>query len=292
MRIGFAGLGRMGWLMAANLATSHHDLVVWNRSREKARMFAHQYGVSYVDEPWQVTAQSDVIITMLADDKASEAVHFGAGGLFAGQDGTERDHRCTFIEMGTISPDHFRTLREKASGHSVIDAPVSGSTTAAAEGALVIMAGASVEEVATLQPVFNALSREVIPLKEPGAGCVMKLSVNLLIHGINQCLAESMALSSSVGIKAEDAFEVIEKSAAAAPSVRYRKDLYLDERNHPVSFTVSLAQKDVGLALELAKKHNVDMPQSEVTYRQLSRASERGYADRDMAAMVQFILEQ
>ena len=69
----------------------------------------------------------------------------------------------------------------------------------------------------------------------------------------------------------------------------YRKNLYLEESNHPVSFTVALAKKDMGLALELAKKHGVNMPQSEVTHSQLVSASESGYADRDMAAMIQFI---
>ncbi|MCL7940554.1 NAD(P)-binding domain-containing protein [Halomonas sp. ATCH28] len=145
--------------------------------------------------------------------------------------------------MGTISPDHLETLREKAAGHRVIDAPVSGTNQAATEGTLLIMAGATSDEVAALSPVFEPLSGDVIPLNNPGAGCVMKLSVNMLIHGINQCLAESMALASSAGIKAEDAFRVIESSAAAAPSLRYRKNLYLDECNDPVSFTVALAKK-------------------------------------------------
>ncbi len=292
MRIGFAGLGRMGWPMAANLATSNHELVVWNRSQEKSRSFAQQNNVAYVDVPCLLTSQCDVVITMLADDQASETVHFGEDGLFARLDEAEKNKGCIFIEMGTISPDHLETLREKAVGHRVIDAPVSGATQAATEGALLIMAGATADEVAALSPVFEPLSRDVIPLNNPGAGCVMKLSVNMLIHGINQCLAESMALASSVGIKAEDAFQVIENSAAAAPCLSYRKNLYLDESNHPVSFTVALAKKDMGLALQLAKKNGINMPQSEVTHSQLVSASESGYADRDMAAMIQFISEE
>ncbi len=290
MRIGFAGLGRMGWPMAANLASNNSALVVWNRSPDKARSFAQQYGVQYVDSPSQLAAQCDIVITMLADDRASEAVHFGEEGLFTRLNAVDNKHSCIFIEMGTISPDHLACLQQQADGQRVIDAPVSGATQAATEGKLLIMAGATPLEVMALGPVFEPLSRKVMALTKPGAGCVMKLSVNMLIHGLNQCLAESMALALSAGISAEQAFEVIENSAAAAPSVVYRKKLYLDEAAHPVSFTVALAKKDMGLALELAKQNGVNMPQSEVTHGQLVSASDSGYADRDMAAMVQFNL--
>ena len=290
MRIGFAGLGRMGWPMAANLATNNTKLVVWNRSPEKSHSFAQQYGVQYVDSPSQLRSQCDIVITMLADDRASEAVHFGDEGLFAQLNDVGNNHACIFIEMGTISPDHLETLQHKAHGKRVIDAPVSGATQAATEGTLMIMAGATPLEVNALEQVFKPLSRKVMALTNPGAGCVMKLSVNMLIHGLNQCLAESMALALSAGISAEEAFEVIESSAAAAPCVIYRKNHYLDETEQPVSFTVALAKKDMGLALELAKKNGVKMLQSEVTHRQLVSASDNGYADRDMAAMVQFNL--
>ncbi|WP_320821790.1 NAD(P)-dependent oxidoreductase [Reinekea sp.] len=288
MRIGFAGLGRMGWPMAANLAGSNIDLVVWNRSPEKAHSFAQHYGVPYVDTPSQLASRCDIVVTMLADDQASESVHFGDAGLFASLNDLDNTHACIFVEMGTISPDHLASLQQKAHGQRVIDAPVSGATQAASEGTLLIMAGATALEVTALGPVFKPLSRKVMVLTNPGAGCVMKLSVNMLIHGLNQCLAESMALATSAGLNAEEAFEVIEHSAAAAPSLIYRKNLYLDEANHPVSFTVALAKKDIALALELAKNNGVKMPQSEVTHRQLVSAAQSGYAERDMAAMVHF----
>jgi 3-hydroxyisobutyrate dehydrogenase len=88
-------------------------------------------------------------------------------------------------------------------------------------------------------------------------------------------------------VVAEEAFEVIENSAAA-PSLIYRKNRYLAETQYPVSFTVALATKDMGLALELAKKNGIKMPQSEVTHRQLVSAAQSGYAERDMAAMLEF----
>lgn len=292
MRIGFAGLGRMGWPMASNLAENNRDLIVWNRNQEKSRSFAQKHDVRCVDKPWQLTSECDVVVTMLADDQASAAVHFGEDGLFSVLHETDKNHQCIFIEMGTISPDHLSALREKAAEHQVIDAPVSGATQAATEGKLLIMAGTTADQVRALSQVFEPLSRNVIPLNNPGAACVMKLSVNMLIHGLNQCLAESMALAASAGIKAEDAFKVIENSAAAAPSLGYRKNLYLDESHYPVSFTVALAKKDMGLALELGKKNGVKMPQSAVTHAELVSASRTGYADRDMASMIHFISEE
>lgn len=291
MRIGFLGLGRMGWPMAANLAKSSNEVIVWNRSPEKSRLFALQHRVEYTDLPCELTHKCDVIVTMLADDQASESVHLGENGLFASLNEAGTSDQCIFLEMGTVSPTHLETLRRQAKGHKVIDAPVSGSTNAATDGSLLIMAGATQQDVAALSAVLEPMSREVIVLDKPGAGSVMKLSVNMLIHGINQCLAESMALASSAGISAEEAFQVIEHSAAAAPCLKYRKNLYLDEKNHPVSFTVALAQKDMSLAMSLAKENGVNMPQSEVTYNQLVRASEGGFSDRDMAAMVEFVAQ-
>src|SRR6056297_2715524 len=183
MQIGFAGLGRMGAPMARNLVRAGHGLVLWNRSPEKAAALASELGCAVADSPAALAAGARAVVTMLADDPSSEAVHAGPEGLFAAPGPR------WFLEMGTMSPAHIHALAAAApQGAQVIDAPVSGATQAAQAASLLIMAGCTEADAAPLAPVFQALGRRTICLGATGAGAVMKLSVNALLHGINQAL--------------------------------------------------------------------------------------------------------
>ncbi|MAM13620.1 MAG: 6-phosphogluconate dehydrogenase [Rhizobiaceae bacterium] len=287
MRIGFAGLGRMGQAMARNLVRAGHDVIVWNRSADKATGFATETGARAAETPRELADDADIIIAMLADDAASETVHFGEDGLFAGS------RARWFIETGTLSPDHIARLAETAPpGATVIDAPVSGATKAAEEATLLIMAGCDAETGSPLLPVFDALGKRTIFLGESGRGAVMKLAVNSLIHGINQTLAEAMTLAEAAGIAPEAAFDVIEASAAAAPMLTYRRPLYLDEAAHDVTFTVALARKDMEVTAALADQLGTAMPQGLKTLETLKAAESAGYGARDMASILNFMRKE
>lgn len=287
MRVGFAGLGRMGQHMARNLVRAGHDVTLWNRSTDKAAALAAETGASVAGTPAGLTESADVIVTMLADDSSSEAVHFGDDGLFA------RPGDIVFLEMGTMSPAHIaRLYAEAPKGCRVIDAPVSGATQAAEAGQLLIMAGCSDAGAAPVRPVLDAMGKGVICLGSTGAGAVMKLAVNSLLHAINQSFAEAMTLAEAAGIASERAFDVIEASAAAAPMLSYRRPLYLDEAAHDVTFTVALAAKDMRVTTDLARRLGVAMPQADVTLARLQEAEARGYGARDMAAMLEFMRRQ
>lgn len=286
MRVGFAGLGRMGAHMARNLIAAGHEVFVWNRTEQTAREFASVQGCTAVATPSELTERCDVVMTMLADDIASHAVHFGDDGLFAPASST------TLVEMGTMSPDHIAELVAKApTGIRVIDAPVSGSTQAAADANLLIMAGCQNAD-GDLAAVFNALGRLTIYLGQSGAGSVMKLAVNSLIHGINQTLAEAMTLAEASGISPEVAFDVIEASAACAPMLKYRRPLYLNEADHEVTFTVALARKDMEVTAGLADRLGTAMPQGRTTLAKLIEAEKAGFGLRDMASMLDYMRKE
>jgi 3-hydroxyisobutyrate dehydrogenase-like beta-hydroxyacid dehydrogenase len=286
MRVGFAGLGRMGVRMAANLAAAGHEVTVWNRSPGKAEALARETGCAVAPTPKALVEVCEVVITMLADDPSSEAVHLGPDGLFA----------ClgarTFVEMGTLSPGHVAALADAAPGGvRVIDAPVSGATQAAQDAQLLIMAGCSADDGAHLAPLFDAMGKATMFLGQPGTGAVMKLAVNSLIHGINQTLSEAITLAQAAGIAPEAAFDVIEQSAAAAPMISYRRPLYLDEAAHDVTFTVALARKDMEVTAALARSLGTAMKQGAVTLDVLKAAEAQGYGARDMAAILNFTRE-
>lgn len=283
MRVGFAGLGRMGAPMALNVARAGFDLTVWNRSAPKSRVVATKAGAKVAETPRELAGTTDAVVSMLADDDASDYVHLGEDGLFSASEGAS-----TFISMGTVSPGHMRQLASEAGGRIVVDAPVSGSIDAARNGELQIMAGIEESKAGSIGPVLRSMGSNVIFMGGLGTGATMKLTVNLLIHGLNQTLAEALSLAEAAGIDITSAYDVIEGSAAAAPMLTYRKLQYLSEDESPVSFTLSLARKDVELALDLATELEVEMPQTRVNLTELRQAESKGLGMRDMAALLAY----
>lgn len=283
-RVGFAGLGRMGAEMARNLGKAGLPVSLWNRTADKADRLAREIGATACATPRELAQRSDVVITMLADDRSSSAVHLGDGGLFSAQGGA-----AFVVAMGTHSPRHVRALASAAGDRTVIDAPVSGSVDAARDAQLMIMAGADESALEPIRPVLEAMSREILCLGTVGAGATMKLAVNMLIHGLNQTVAEALTLAEAAGIDPSLAYRAFEQSAAAAPMLRYRKPQYLDEAANPVSFALSLAGKDVALALDLASELGVPLPQARLNLDQLEAADALGFGDRDMASIVNYL---
>ena len=244
----------MGGHMACNLVQAGIDVMLWNGSSKKARAVAKETNCPIAANPRALSTACDVIITMLADDRSSEAVHLGVDGLFLGK------QAHTHIEMGTMSADHIRDLADSApTGIRVIDAPGSGATQAAADAQLMIMLGCDAEAAEPFTRLFDAMGKHTICLGEQSAVSAMKRAVNSLIHGINQTLAEAMTLADASGIAPEAAFDVIEASSACAPMLKYRRKLYLNENAHDVTFTVALARKDMAVTSELARNPGVNI---------------------------------
>ncbi len=288
MKLGFAGLGRMGRPMAANCAHAGHDVTIWNRSVGPVEDFVAAHGAKAAQLPGDLAAGTDLVVTMLANDEATRAVYLGPDGLI------ETPGAKLLVEMGTMSTYLVLELAEAAErvGKIFVDAPVSGATQAAQDAQLLIMAGCASDTSAALPEVFDAMGGKTIWLGSSGAGATMKLAVNMLIHGLNQTVSEALTLALRAGIAESDAFDVFENSAAAAPMLKYRRALYLDEASQNVSFTVDLAQKDVALALALASDLGVDMPQTRSTLNVLEQAQTDGFGLRDMASIFAFMKGQ
>ena len=286
MKLGMAGLGRMGVPMAKNLINAGFDIQVWNRNPERSASFATEMQCQIAQTPEALASTCDIVITMLADDAASQDVYLGESGLLKGK------KAMVFIEMSTVSPNWINRLQSQSSRAAIIDAPVSGATQAAQAGKLMIMVGGSEEIAQPLLPIFDALGEKTIILGKQSAGAMMKLAINSVIHSLNQAAAESLNLAQAAGIELPLAYEALESSAACAPMLRYRKPLYLDERAHQVTFTVGLAAKDVDLATRLARSLDVQMPQAELNLGILNQASQNGYANRDMASVISYLKKE
>ena len=218
LKVGFIGLGRMGTPMAANIAAAGFPVSLYARRVGRAEEAAAQMGASVCSNPCEIGASCDVVILMLSDEHAIREVFDGSEGLIAGlQAGS------IVVDMGTTGISGTRLIAEatKSVGAHLVDAPVSGSTAAAASATLTVMAGGDPDIVTRVTPVLEAMSGSVYYMGVSGTGAAMKLAVNAVIFAIGQAVSEALVLAEKTGISRETAYDVFENSAVAAPMVKY-----------------------------------------------------------------------
>jgi len=255
MRVGFIGLGAMGSRMASRLLAAHHDVVVYNRSPERARPL-EQRGAKVAATPKQLAAGVDIVFSSVANDAALEQVMFGPDGALAGARAGS-----VVIEMSTVNPRTSRQVHEDArsKGVSVLDAPVSGSTVQAEQGQLVIFVGGEEDVYQKCQAILAVLGSKTFYVGPSGAGATMKLCVNTLLGLGVQALAEAIALGVKAGLPRERFLQVLGETAVVSPSQKSklenaRKDEY------PAAFALRLMFKDFGLIVETAMELSVPLP--------------------------------
>lgn len=286
LRVGFIGLGRMGFPMATNIAAAGFPLTVWNRTVSKSEQLAGETGAGIAGSPAELAATADVLITMVADGPVLEELYTGRGDMCGSlRAGT------VCIDMSTVSP--VESLRVagavEAAGGRFVDAPVSGSTAPAKAGTLTIMAGGRAEDVDAVRPVLEAMGSRIFHMGPSGSAVTMKLAVNSIVYGLGQAVAEALVLAEAAGIGRETAYQVFASSAIAAPFVHYRRDTYLNPGEVPVAFRTVLAKKDLDLALDLAASVGASMPQAALNRSQLVEAIEAGFGEHDMSAVAEYL---
>jgi 3-hydroxyisobutyrate dehydrogenase-like beta-hydroxyacid dehydrogenase len=286
LRVGVAGLGRMGGPMAHNLAAAGLLEGVYNRTRTRAEEAARELGVRCCRTPAELAQGCQVLVTMVADDAASADLYMGKEGLVAGlAPGT------VALEMSTVGIDHLRGLdaavRER--GGVLVDAPVSGSVALCEAGTLTIMVGGETADLERVRPVLEALGSRIFHLGPLGSGATMKFAVNTVVYGLNEALSEALVLAERAGLTREAAYEVFASSAVAAPFVHYRQNAFLEPETTPVAFRLELAVKDLALILGLAAEIGHAMPQAELNARVLDDAAAAGLNALDVSAVAEYL---
>jgi len=279
MKLGFIGLGRMGMGMAHNLADGGFDLTVYNRTAERAAEFAAATGARHAPTPRELAEQTSVVITMVASGPALIELLDGADGLCAGLEPGD-----VVIDMGTTGVEFTEAARARVaeSGAALVEAPVSGSIASVEAKTLLIMLGGDEDAVRVAEPILEGLADRVVRMGGPGTGAAMKLAVNAVVFGINQAVAESLVLAERAGIDRADAYEIFATSAVGAPVVLYRRAVFENPGEMPVTFTVDLAIKDMELVLELAEGVGASMPQTETNAQVMKDTSSSGRGAADM----------
>jgi 3-hydroxyisobutyrate dehydrogenase-like beta-hydroxyacid dehydrogenase len=238
-RIAFVGLGRMGRLMAERLVSHGYRVSVWNRTKSKTEPLVAAGAVA-ADTPADAVAEADFVITMLTGPEAVREVLFG-GAVEALRPG------AVLIEMSTITPDTVAELRAALpAGVGLLDAPVKGSLPAASSGTLQILTGGDEKDVATAKDVLAVLGT-VTHVGPSGAGSAAKLLVNIALCSSVVVLGEALALGDKLGLPTEVSLEALATTVIGGlvPGVRAE----LAEPDAPTRFSLSLAEKDLRLAL-------------------------------------------
>lgn len=252
MRIGFVGLGQMGSAIAANLLKAGHDLIVWNRSPEKADALVEQ-GATRAATPAEAAA-GEVVFSMLADDRAVEAVTFGEHGLLSAGGG------AIHVSLSTISLTLARRLAE-AYDDRYVSAPVFGRPAAAQAAKLFVVAAGPSGSIEICRPLFDAIGQRTFVLGDrPEQANVAKLCGNFLIMSVVESLAEAMALAAGHGLGKEKLLEVLTGTLFGAPIYETYGKLLVEEKFRPAGFAAPLGLKDMNLAAEAAAGALVPMP--------------------------------
>ncbi|HJY88302.1 MAG TPA: NAD(P)-dependent oxidoreductase [Candidatus Acidoferrales bacterium] len=282
--VGFIGLGVIGLPMAERLQQQGLPLVVWNRTAQKADGLLER-GAQRASTPEELARSADIVITMVTDGPAVEALAFGSGGLVAAL--TPGKVHC---DMSTIGPDtsHRLAVRYASCGVPFLQAPVLGNRHAAAAGTLLIFAGGPREAFEKCKPVFEALGRKIWHLEEASTASAMKLASNLLLAGMMQVFGESLVLAAKAGIRPRTMLEVIGQSALAAPMFETKGEA-IARGDFTPNFYLRNMLKDLELVLDASNQWGVELPATRAVRGAFAAAAEQGLAELDYSAVVKWL---
>lgn len=282
--VGFVGLGAMGSEMVKRLLAAKRTVVGYNRTRSKAQPLLDA-GMAWAETPRAAAEASDVVFTMVSDTAALQAVIEGPRGILAGLGPGK-----IVVDTSTVSPAASKALAARVAerGARMLDAPVSGSTVTVREGNLSFMVGGDRAACEAVMPILLQIGRKVTYVGGHGQGALMTVATNLNLAVPMLAFCEGLLLAEKGGIPRETAAEVLLNSAIASPMIRYRGPFVLKDPEE-VLFNTNMMQKDMQLALEMARALDVPLPTTSVTNEFLTATRAMGLAHKDFAAMYEVL---
>jgi 3-hydroxyisobutyrate dehydrogenase-like beta-hydroxyacid dehydrogenase len=280
-RIGFIGLGLMGQPMSRRLLDAGYLLTLWNRTSDKAGGLLAA-GAAWGASPTAVAEASEVVIIMVTDSAASEAVMCGAGGVLEGAHSA-----LTVIDMSSIAPEVSRSIadRARAKGVAMLDAPVTGAPKLAAEGRLGIMVGGPQETFEACRPVLEKLAVKLVYAGGNGMGTTLKLVNNLILGVAIHASAEALVLATKAGLDPQAVIEITSVGGARTGAMETRGPRMV-RRDFSPHFSVNNMYKDLSTALRLAEDCGVPLPVASTAREMLRAAKSQGQGDLDSCAVL------
>jgi 3-hydroxyisobutyrate dehydrogenase-like beta-hydroxyacid dehydrogenase len=281
-KLGFLGLGLMGYPMARNLARAGHQLAVWSHTASKAKQLASEEKAAACSTPEEVAAQSDFIFACVGDTRMSEEVFTGPNGVIEGaKPGT------IAADASTISPAQSRAIGEKlgAKGIHFLDAPCTGSTPGAINASLTFMIGGDQSVFEKTKQYLEVMGKNFYYCGGPGHGLQAKLTQNLILANLMQAFNEGLVLSTKGGIAPELMLDILNNSAAKSGLIAYKAP-FVFRRDFTTAFSTKWMHKDISLALDSAQELGLPMPLTSQTKQMFQAAISEGYGEDDLCSTI------
>jgi 3-hydroxyisobutyrate dehydrogenase len=266
MRVAVLGTGIMGAPMAKNVAAAGHDVVAWNRTREKAE----ETGLTVADSPQEAIRGADIVLTMLRD---VEAVKEAVAGVDWGG--------AAWMQSSTVG---LGIEELSAFGGTLVDAPVLGTRKPAEEGTLAVFLSGPPELRTRVRPVADAVGSSVVEVGDRvGDATRLKLVMNSWVLMLTEATAELLAFAEAAGIEPRRVLDAL-KGGAMDSAYLQTKGAAIADRSFAPSFKLETALKDVQLIRELAARSGVDLALIDATEQRFEQAIAAGHGDEDMSA--------
>jgi 3-hydroxyisobutyrate dehydrogenase-like beta-hydroxyacid dehydrogenase len=288
-KVAFLGLGVMGYPMAGHLLKKGgHDVTVYNRSAAKAQQWVKEYGGKSAATPKQAAQGCDFVMMCVGNDNDVRSVVFSDAGALAG------------MRKGAILVDHTTAsaivareihAKAKAMGIGFVDAPVSGGQAGAQNGQLGIMCGGEQADFDKAKPVIDVYAKMAALIGAPGAGQLTKMVNQIAIAGLLQGLSEGIAFAKRSGLDVEKVIGVISKGAAQSWQMENRWKQMNEVKFDGFGFAVEWMRKDLGIALEEAKKNGARLPVTALVDQFYAHIQARGGSRWDTSSLMHLLMK-
>lgn len=284
MKIAFIGMGIMGSRMAHNLLSNGYDLIVHNRTKEKAEQLIKE-GAVWANSPLDTVKNSDVLFTMLSNPDAVKEMALGKKGFLTGM-----KINSLWIDCSTVNPSFSQEMFKKAEekGIRFMDAPVAGTKQPAEKGELIFFVGGNKKDLDEIQSLLEKMGKKILYLGEAGKGTSMKMVVNLLLGASMASFSEAMVLGNALGFNKETLFQILLGGSVTAPYLSAKKEKFARDQ-YETEFPLQLMQKDLNLVSETATEKNLSLPTVNIIKEEFAKADKAGYGDLDFSALYKYL---
>ena len=284
-KLGFLGLGIMGYPMARNLLRAGHEVALWSHTAGKAKELAASEKGKFAGTPKEVAKDAECIFICVGDTAMAEQVILGTNGVIEGaRSGT------IVADASTIAPSASRrigTALEKKGVH-YIDIPCTGSTPGANAGTLTFMVGGDQKMLDKIRPWMEPMGKRIYYCGGPGMGLQAKLSQNLILSNILQAFNEGMVLATKGGVDPKLMLEILSNSAAKSGLIEFKAP-YVLNRDFSPQFSVKWMDKDIGLMLESGHELKVPLPLTGLTRQMFQAAIAQGHGEEDICSTIKVL---
>jgi len=284
-KLGFLGLGLMGYPMARNLLRAGHEVAVWTNSTTKAQELAETEKGRFCATAKEVAENADVIFLCVGDTAMAKEVILGKDGIIEGATSGSAVVDCSTVAV-SASREIGEALKAKAVGF--LDAPVTGSTPGAESGNLTFMIGGPQEVFDRVRPLLDPMGKKIYYCGGPGMGLQAKLTQNLVLSNILMAFNEGMVLATKGGIDPKLMLEILDNSAAKSGLINYKAPFVFD-RNFTTNFSVKWMHKDIGLMLESGQELGVPLLLTGLTRQLFQAAISAGHGDEDICSTIKVL---